>query len=343
MWLSNLFPLVDTNQRYGGTAVDEQTRALKAIDNARNRQQLSTLMKGWRLVWTVDDCRGNTVGCVARSFGYLTLLFEEVLLEGGVDSRYSVLEVWVGAALGAALPPVSIASLSLSEATARAIATVTRVMAYLLTIKAFDRTLILLLSESCAGAWRVWPSAGRTACNIATSSATSEVASPWWRLLKAAKCKPTKATARPTTSKAEAENCTRCRWCGVVSARNSNGWRLKPSVLRCFGKSLWGFQYNALSRLLLVEAVCKLLDENVLEHHSVCCFRVNAMLDKLDVAYERLDAFALFLTPEFKPLSKLLWCLSNGKIIFKLRLSHFKMSRPLKTEVLSHLKTFNVN
>ena len=69
VWLTNLFPHVDTNQLYKGTAVDEQTWALKAIDIARNRQQLSTLMKGLRLVWTVDVCRGNTIGCVARGFG----------------------------------------------------------------------------------------------------------------------------------------------------------------------------------------------------------------------------------------------------------------------------------
>ena len=46
VWLKNLFVHVDTNLRYGGNAVEEQTSALKAIDNARNRQQLLTLMKG---------------------------------------------------------------------------------------------------------------------------------------------------------------------------------------------------------------------------------------------------------------------------------------------------------
>ena len=54
--------LVDTNQRYGRTAVAEQTRPLKANDNAKNRQQLPTLMKGCRLDRTVDVEYGRLWG-----------------------------------------------------------------------------------------------------------------------------------------------------------------------------------------------------------------------------------------------------------------------------------------
>ena len=70
--------------------------------------------------------------------------------------------------------------------------------------------------------------------------------------------------------------------------------------------SLRGFQNNALSRQLVVEAVLKLIDEDVLGHHRVCCVRVGSIPDQLDVGSERIDSYAPFLTPEVKPLPKLL-------------------------------------
>ena len=109
-------------------------------------------MKSRGLAWIVDVCRGNKIGGVAIGYGYLTLILSEVLLGGNVDSRHPALEVIVRAALGAALPPVSKAFLSWTDATARAIAAVTGEMANLLTVKAFENTVTLILSETCAAA-----------------------------------------------------------------------------------------------------------------------------------------------------------------------------------------------
>ena len=109
-------------------------------------------MKGRRLAWTIYVCYGNTVGGVARGFGYLTHSSMKALLKCNVDSRHPLLEVLLRAALGAALPPVSGSPFSWTEAASRTIAAVTGVMANLLTVKAFDRTWTLLLSEPCAAA-----------------------------------------------------------------------------------------------------------------------------------------------------------------------------------------------
>ena len=113
-------------------------------------------------------------------------------------------------------------------------------------------------------------------------------------------------------------------------------------ALRRFGESLEGFQYYALFRQLVVKAVLKLLDEDVLQHNRVCCVWIGAMPDQLDVASERLDAFSRFLTPEIEPLSQMLPRFSNSKVVLHLRLRLIIIGCRLETEVLSHLETFNI-
>ena len=81
----------------------------------------------------------TTGNCVARKFGYLTLFLNDVRLKGRVDSRQLVLkfeygQLWKRRFLKFLARPF------LTEAIARAIATVTRVIASVLTVEALDRT-----------------------------------------------------------------------------------------------------------------------------------------------------------------------------------------------------------
>ena len=105
------------------------------------------------------------------------------------------------------------------------------------------------------------------------------------------------------TFEAKAAHCTRHQSGRCIIACDPDGAFRKPRKLCCFSKGFGGFEDNALSPHFVVKAVDQLFNQNILENRSDHRFRVYAMPDQLDVANDRLDAIAPFLTPEVEPLS----------------------------------------
>ena len=219
-------------------------------------------MKSQGLAWFVDVCWWNAVSSVARGFSYLTFLFDCLLLRCSADGWYMVLEVQIGASLASLLPLIFSAPLTLIVASVWAIATFTRVVTQLLTIKALDSawTLLLTLSELRTTARRAWLCTECPAFAWATSFATKNIVIACHRLFSVTGRETTEGTAWPPTSEAEAGHCTRCRRKRGVVACDPYNKLWKRCKLRRFGKGFNDYKDDACTQHLVVQVVDKQLD-----------------------------------------------------------------------------------
>lgn len=236
--LPNLLLHVCSNQREWKVAVDQQTCALKTIDELKNLQQLSSLIKGWQLVLSLNVSSRDAVSCVPRCLSNTFL--DDFLHQGCLDRRRGVWRSKSGdlSILISTLFSVCRSSASLSVSNTYAIATITRKVTEIFAVEAFNRTLFVLLSElevtaRVAWLWPVGASFIRT-----TLTLTAVVVNPCLRLLMTAWSEPFRASAWPRILQAQAgDRSVRCRESGM-GACDPYCWLREAGVMCSLGKGL---------------------------------------------------------------------------------------------------------